>query len=81
MSWRDYFLQARLLRAMALLAEPRPSILDVAIAVGFDNVSSLNRAFRIRTGESPSSYRKQPSAASAEKLRPRLEDSTTRSPA
>ena len=59
MSWRDYFLQARLLRAMALLAEPRPSILEVAIAVGFDNVSSFNRAFRMRTGESPSTYRKQ----------------------
>jgi AraC-like DNA-binding protein len=66
MSWRDYFLQARLLRAMALLAEPRPSILDVAIAVGFDNVSSLNRAFRIRTGESPSSYRKQRARVSRE---------------
>ena len=32
MSWRNYVTQARLLRAMALLAEPGPSVLQVANA-------------------------------------------------
>ncbi len=59
MSWRDYLMQARVLRAMALLAEPGPSILQVASAVGFESLSSFNRAFRLRTGATPSTYRKQ----------------------
>jgi AraC-like DNA-binding protein len=59
MSWRNYLIQARLLRAMALLAEPRPSILQVAGTVGFESVSSFNRAFRVRTGVTPSAYRRQ----------------------
>ncbi len=59
MSWRSYLMQARLLRAMALLAEPGPTIMQVASTVGFDSVSSFNRAFRQRTGETPSLYRKR----------------------
>jgi transcriptional regulator GlxA family with amidase domain len=59
MSWRNYVIQARLLRAMALLAEPGPSVLQVANAVGFESLSSFNRAFRLRTGVTPSAYRKQ----------------------
>jgi AraC-like DNA-binding protein len=58
MTWRDYLLQARLLRAMALLAEPVPSVLEVATLVGFDSLSAFNRAFRARTGETPSGYRR-----------------------
>jgi AraC-like DNA-binding protein len=59
MSWRNYVIQARLLRAMALLAEPGPSVLHVANVVGFESLSSFNRAFRVRTGVTPSVYRKQ----------------------
>jgi AraC-like DNA-binding protein len=57
MSWRRYLVQARLLRAMALLAEPRPSVLHVATTVGFESASSFNRAFRQWTGETPSAFR------------------------
>ena len=57
MSWRRYLVQARLFRAMALLAEPGPSVLHVATAVGFESASSFNRAFRQWTGETPSAYR------------------------
>jgi AraC-like DNA-binding protein len=57
MSWRRYLVQARLLRAMALLAEPRPSVLQVATTVGFENASSFSRAFRQWTGETPSAFR------------------------
>ena len=59
LSWRSYLLQARLLRAMALLAQPGRSVLDVSVAVGFDNVSAFARAFAQRCGESPSSYRRR----------------------
>ena len=59
MSWRNYVMQARVLQAMALLAEHGPSVLQVANLVGFDSLSSFNRAFRARTGVTPSAYRKQ----------------------
>ena len=59
MTWREYLQQARLLRALALLAEPGPSILQVAATVGFDSLSAFNRAFRKRTGETPSQYRRR----------------------
>jgi AraC-like DNA-binding protein len=59
MSWRSYVMQARLLRAMALLAESGPSVLRVANVVGFESLSSFNRAFREKTGMTPSAYRKQ----------------------
>jgi AraC-like DNA-binding protein len=57
MTWRDYLLQSRLLRAMALLTESQRTVLDVATAVGFDSVSAFTRAFRRRTGETPKAYR------------------------
>jgi AraC-like DNA-binding protein len=59
MSWRTYLLQARLLRSMALLAEPGPTVLQVATSVGFDSASAFARAFSSRTGETPSAYRRR----------------------
>jgi AraC-like DNA-binding protein len=56
MSWRSYVVQARLLRAMVLLAEPGPTVLDVSIAVEFENVGSFARAFVRQCGETPSVY-------------------------
>ena len=64
-SWRQYLLQARLLRAMALLALPGQSVRDVATAVGFDSVSSFARAFAQYCGETPSSYRQRVDADTA----------------
>ncbi|CAO5252046.1 Helix-turn-helix transcriptional regulator [Frankia sp. AgKG'84/4] len=63
--WRAYLLRARLLRAMALLAEPGPTVLDVATAVGFDSASAFARAFAERCGETPSAYRHRASAPPA----------------
>jgi AraC-like DNA-binding protein len=60
--WRTYLLHARLLRAMALLAEPGRTVLDVSIAVGFDSVSAFTRAFRREIGEAPSAYRRRVAA-------------------
>jgi AraC-like DNA-binding protein len=59
MTWRRYLLQSRLLRAMALLAEPGPTVLDVATAVGFDSSTAFARSFRAVTGQTPSEYRRR----------------------
>ena len=59
MTWREYLLQSRLLRAMALLTEPGQTVLDVATAVGFESVSAFTRAFRRLTGETPTAYRRR----------------------
>jgi AraC-like DNA-binding protein len=59
LSWRQYLVQSRLLKAMALLAEPGPTVLAVATAVGFESMSGLTRAFRRYTGETPLSYRQR----------------------
>lgn len=59
MPWRRYLLESRLLQAMALLAEPGPNVLAVAMAVGFDSTSGFVRAFRRYTGETPIVYRRR----------------------
>ena len=59
MTWRRYLLQSRLLRAMALLAEPGPTVLDVATRVGFDSPTAFARSFRSATGQTPSEYRRR----------------------
>jgi len=59
MTWRQYLLHSRMLRAMALLSEPGPTVLDVATRVGFDSPGAFARSFRAVTGETPSGYRKR----------------------
>lgn len=59
MSWRTFVRQARLLRAMAMLAQPRPTVLEIAATVGFESPSAFGRAYREWTGMSPAAYRHQ----------------------
>jgi AraC-like DNA-binding protein len=59
MTWRQYVLQSRLLRAMARLTEPNRSVIDVATEIGFDSVSAFTRAFVRLTGETPTAYRRR----------------------
>jgi AraC-like DNA-binding protein len=59
MSWSQYVLTARLLRAMALLTEPRRTVLTVATEVGFESLSAFNRAFARFVGETPTAYRRR----------------------
>src|SRR5487761_108508 len=59
MSWRSYLLRARVLRSMALLAQPDRTVLEVSIAVGFDDVSAFARSFARHCGESPSGYKRR----------------------
>ena len=59
MTWRQYLLQSRLMRAMALLTEPGRTVINVATAVGFDSVSAFTRAFGRLTSETPTAYRRR----------------------
>jgi AraC-like DNA-binding protein len=62
LSWRSYLLQARVLTAMALLAQSEQSILQIALDVGFNSLNTFGRAFTTRIGETPSSYRRRVTA-------------------
>lgn len=56
----DYVRRRRLeLGALRLATDPRASVLQVAIAVGFNSPEAFTRAFRGRFGMSPSEWRKQ----------------------
>jgi AraC-like DNA-binding protein len=59
MTWRQYVLESRLQRALALLTEPDRTVMGVSTEVGFDSVSAFTRAFRALTGETPGAYRKR----------------------
>jgi AraC-like DNA-binding protein len=59
MTWQEYVIQARLLRAMALLAGSERTVLGIGTDVGFDSPSGFTRAFRKLTGQSPSLYRRR----------------------
>jgi AraC-like DNA-binding protein len=63
MSWRSYLLRARVLRSMAMLAQPDRSILEVSIAVGFDDAGAFARSFARHCGETPSAYKRRISGA------------------
>jgi AraC-like DNA-binding protein len=67
LSWRQYLLHSQMARAAALLSEPGPgpTVLDVAIAVGFDSASAFTRAFRQHTGDTPTAYRRRVAMAAA----------------
>lgn len=56
MTWGRYARQLRLQSAMTLLAEPGPTVLEVARLVGFASPSAFTRPFRQATGESPTAY-------------------------
>lgn len=59
MSWSQYLLTARLLRAMALLTEPHRTVLSAATEVGFESLSAFGRAFSRFVGETPTAYRRR----------------------
>ena len=59
MTWRQYVLQSRLMRAMALLTDPGRTVIDVATEIGFESVSAFTRAFVRLTSETPTTYRRR----------------------
>jgi AraC-like DNA-binding protein len=56
MTWRQFVREARLTRALDLLARQELKVGDVAHAVGFRSLASFNQAVRQWTGRSPGSY-------------------------
>lgn len=56
-SWRTFAQQARIVRAMELLAAPGARVTEVGMAVGFDSPGAFSRAFRAVAGETPRAYR------------------------
>ena len=55
----QYVLSERSRRATALLSNPDLSLGDVALAVGFSDVSHLNRVFRKFSGVTPAVFRRE----------------------
>ena len=55
----QYVLSERIRRARALLSNFDLSLGDVALAVGFSNVSHLNRVFRKFAGITPTAFRRE----------------------
>jgi AraC-like DNA-binding protein len=65
MPWRQYLLESRLLKAMALLADEGQNVITISMAVGFHSASAFTRAFDRYTGETPTAYRQRIRAAHA----------------
>lgn len=57
MTWRDALRRIRMIRAVEALASTDASITEIAMAVGYNSLSSFNVAFRDLTGKTPSQYR------------------------
>jgi AraC family transcriptional regulator len=53
-----YFTNRRIERAKVLLADPKPSIVEVALEVGFSGASAFAATFRRTTGQTPTDYRR-----------------------
>lgn len=61
--WRDFLREARLLRAMELLAQGGHPVGSVAKAVGFSSLSAFTLAFSKRVGLPPSEFVRRHAAA------------------
>ena len=56
MPWVHYLQEYRIHQAAALLIDPRRSVTDVALAVGYPNLSHFATAFHAHIGVSPRDY-------------------------
>jgi transcriptional regulator GlxA family with amidase domain len=54
----EYINRLRVKRAAALLKRTDMGVLDIALAVGYNNLSFFNRYFRRLTGLTPAEYRR-----------------------
>ncbi|MFN3816260.1 helix-turn-helix transcriptional regulator [Brevundimonas sp.] len=62
----DYVNDQRIDTAMGWLKETEMSVLDIAIAAGFNSRSTFYKAFRARTGQTPQDYRRGVASQAAE---------------
>lgn len=58
MTPKKYYTDLRLARAYALFSETNMTVIEVAMATGFGDTSSLSRQFRGKYGGSPSTFKK-----------------------
>lgn len=58
MTPKKYYTDLRLARAYALFSETNMTVIEVAMATGFGDASSLSRLFRSRYGGSPRTFKK-----------------------
>jgi len=58
-TWREFLHNARMMRAMELLADRQRSVTDTAYAVGFNSLGAFTRAFVDFTGERPRDYHRR----------------------
>jgi AraC-like DNA-binding protein len=58
MTWRQYRLHAAMLRAMELLLNTPTSVLEIALAVGYDSPSAFSKAFAEFAGTAPLAFRR-----------------------
>jgi len=56
--WQQFLYQARMLRAMELLAQPATSVIEVVFEVGFNSPSAFAKSFQRFTGQLPSQFRR-----------------------
>jgi AraC-like DNA-binding protein len=63
LGFRELSAQARVLRAMALLADGQNSVTETALSVGFESPSAFAKSFARVAGESPRAYRERVRAA------------------
>ena len=56
-SYKDLLLETRRRRAAELLVDPSLAVYEIAFAVGYEDVTAFNRAFRKWYGTSPRAYR------------------------
>ena len=54
-----YWTRRRIERAMALMGNPRASVTDIALDVGYATTSAFSVAFRRITGQTPTDYRRE----------------------
>lgn len=55
----DYINEMRIDDAVVKLRERNARIIDVALSIGFDSLSTFNRAFKNVTGKTPTEYRRE----------------------
>jgi AraC-like DNA-binding protein len=56
-SWRRFLHDARMMRAMELLALPGARVTQTALAVGFESLAAFTHAFTGYAGERPRDFR------------------------
>jgi beta-xylosidase/AraC-like DNA-binding protein len=70
----DFVLEIRIKNAMNLLAHTGMNVTQIALACGFTNSASFNRAFRKKNGMTPLEYRKLSEKQQTEEVRPADDD-------